>query len=108
MVFQSVTYEAQGDFPAYLDLARQIFHLPGASTTDLSHRSPLYSIILGLFLMVFGEPQYLAAMMVVQYALIFAASLLVYKIIHQLTGHTAAAFAAGIAGIANLTTIFFG
>ncbi|MBE0675166.1 MAG: glycosyltransferase family 39 protein, partial [Bacteroidales bacterium] len=108
LVFRPVTYEAQGDFPAYLDLARQIFHLPGATATDLTHRSPLYSILLGLFLIVFGEPHYLVAMMIVQYGLIFASALLVYKIIQQLTGHTAAAFIAGIAGIANLTTVFFG
>jgi len=108
LVFRPVTYEAQGDFPAYLDLARQIFHLPGATDTDLGHRSPLYSIILGLFLMVFGEPHYLEALMVFQYALIFASSLLVYKIIQQLTGSAAPAFIAGIAGIASLTTIFFG
>lgn len=108
LLFRPVTYEAQGDFPAYLDLARQIFHLPGATATDLTHRSPLYSILLGFFLMVFGDPHYLKAMMVVQYGLIFASSLLIYKIIQQLTGRTSAAFIAGIAGLANLTTIFFG
>ena len=108
LLFRPVTYEAQGDFPAYLDLARQIFNLPGATATDLTHRSPLYSILLGLFLLVFGEPYYLQALMVVQYGLIFASSLLVYKIIDKLTGRTDTAFIAGIAGLANLTTIFFG
>lgn len=107
-LFRPITYEAQGDFPAYLDLARQIFHLPGASDTDLSHRSPLYSIVLGLFLLVFGEPHYLTALMVFNYVLIFISSLLIYKIVCLLTEDITAALIAGIAGVVNLTTIFFG
>jgi 4-amino-4-deoxy-L-arabinose transferase-like glycosyltransferase len=108
LTFRPITYEARGDFPAYIDLARQIYHLPGAPSTDLSHRSPLYSVILGLFVLVFGDTRYLVAMMVFQYVLIFLSSLLIYRIISQLTGNRYAAFIAGIAGVINLTTIFFG
>lgn len=108
LLFRPITYEAQGDFPAYLDLARQIFHMPGATDTDLSHRSPLYSIILGLFLLVFGEPHYLTALLVVQYALIFASSLLIYRITLKLMGNHLAAMISGLAGLLNLTVIFFG
>lgn len=108
LLFRPITYEAQGDFPAYLDLARQIFHLPGATDTDLSHRSPLYSIVLGLFLLVFGEPHYLNALMVFQYGLVFISSLLVHRIMERLTKSSVVAMVAGVAGITNLTVVFFG
>ena len=106
--FSPITYEAQGDFPAYLDLAKQIWHIDGAPDTDLSHRSPLYSIIMGLFYLVFGESHYLLPLMVFHYTLIFLSSVITYKIILHLSGNLTAAFVAGIAGILNLTTIFFG
>lgn len=106
--FSPITYEAQGDFPAYLDLAKQIWHIDGAPNTDLSHRSPLYSIIMGLFYLVFGESHYLLPLMVFHYALIFLSSVIAYKIILHLSGNTTAAFVGGLAGIINLTTIFFG
>jgi 4-amino-4-deoxy-L-arabinose transferase-like glycosyltransferase len=108
LLFRPVTYEGQGDFPAYLDLAKQIYHLPGATETDLSHRSPLYSLVLGLFIIVFGEAHYLVALMVFQYILICISSLFIYRIILRLTGARTAAFIAGLAGILNLTTVFFG
>ncbi len=108
LLFRPVTTEAQGDYPAYLDLARQIYHLPGASETDQSHRSPLYSLILGGSFIVFGEGGFLTAMMVLQYTLIFFSSWLVYKIISRITGNQLTAFIAGIAGVLNLTVIFFG
>ncbi len=108
LLFRPITYEAQGDFPAYLDLARQIFHMPGATDTDLSHRSPLYSIILGLFLLVFGEPHYLKALEVFQYVLVFSSSILIFRITERLTGSGLAALAAGLTGLLNLTVIFFG
>lgn len=108
LLFRPITYEAQGDFPAYLDLARQIFHLPGASDTDLTHRSPLYSIVLGLFLLVFGEPHYLKALEVFQYVLVFSSSILIFRITERLTGSGLAALAAGLTGLLNLTVIFFG
>jgi 4-amino-4-deoxy-L-arabinose transferase-like glycosyltransferase len=108
LLFRPITYEAQGDFPAYLDLAKQIYHLPGATATDLSHRSPLYSLVLGLFILVFGEAHYLVVLMVFQYILICTSSLFIYRIILRLTGARTAAFIAGLAGILNLTTVFFG
>ncbi len=108
LLFHPITYEAQGDFPSYLDLAKQIYGLPGATTTDLGHRSPLYSVILGLFIKIFGEPQYLIWLMGFQYLLIFLSSTLIYKLIFQLTDNQTTAFIAGIAGVLNLTTIFFG
>lgn len=108
LIFRPVTYEAQGDFPAYLDLARQIFHLPGATDTDLSHRSPLYPLIMGFFMLLFGEAHYLVPLIGFQYFLIFVSSLLVYRIILNLTGQRLTAFIAGIAGLLNLATIFFG
>jgi hypothetical protein len=108
LFFHPITYEAQGDFPSYLDLAKQIYGLPGATTADLSHRSPLYSVILGLFIMIFGESQYLVWLMGFQYFLIFFSSVLIYKLIFQLTDNQTAAFTASIAGIINLTTVFFG
>lgn len=108
LLFRPVSYEAQGDYPAYLDFAKQLYGLPGASDTDLSHRSPLYSLILGLFIIIFSEAHFLAPLVVFQYVLIFLASLLVYKIILRLTDNKTAAFIAGIAGLLNLTTVFFG
>jgi hypothetical protein len=108
LFFHPITYEAQGDFPSYLDLAKQIYGLPGATTADLSHRSPLYSVILGLFIMIFGEPQYLIWLMAFQYFLIFLSAILIFQLIFQLTQNQSAAFIAGIAGVINLTTVFFG
>jgi hypothetical protein len=108
LLFRPITFEGQGDFPAYLDLAKQIFGLPGATDVDLSHRSPLYSIILGLFILVFGEAHYLVPLIFFQYLLIFISSLLVYKIIFQLRGNNVVSFIAALAGILNLTTIFYG
>lgn len=107
-LFSPITYEAQGDSPAYIELARQIFDLPGAGTTDLSARSPLYSVIIGIFILVFGEAGYLIPLMTFQYFLIFLSSLFIYKIFLQLTGKRGVAFFAGLTGILNLTTIFFG
>lgn len=107
-LFSPITYEAQGDSPSYIELARQIFDLPGAGTTDLSARSPLYSVIIGLFILVFGEAGYLIPLMTFQYFLIFLSSLFIYKIFLQLTGKRGVAFFAGLTGILNLTTIFFG
>jgi len=108
LLFRPISHEAQGDFPAYLDLARQIFNMPGATDTDLSHRSPLYSIVLGLFLLVFGEPHYLKALEVFQYVLVFSSSILIFRITERLTGSGLAALAAGLTGLLNLTVIFFG
>ena len=108
LLFEPITYQAQGDFSAYLDLARQIYHLPGATAEDLSHRSPLYSLILGLFVIVFGESHYVIAMMVFQYVLICFSSLIIYKIILHLTGKSSVAFVAGLTGTLNLATIYFG
>ena len=107
-LFRPITFEAQGDSPAYINLAKQIFNLPGAGTMDLSHRSPLYSIILGIFMLVFGEAHYLVPLMVFQYLLVFLSSLFIYKIFRQLTGNQTIAFISGLVGILNLTTIFFG
>ena len=107
-LFRPITFEAQGDSPAYINLARQIFNLPGAETMDLSHRSPLYSIILGLFILVFGEAHYLVPLMVFQYFLVFLSSIFIYKIFRQLTGSQTIAFISGLGGLLNLTTIFFG
>ena len=107
-LFRPITFEAQGDSPAYIELAKQIFNLPGAGTMDLSHRSPLYSIILGLFILVFGEAHYLVPLMVFQYFLVFLSSLFIYKIFRQLTGSPTISFISGLGGILNLTTIFFG
>ena len=108
MTFNPVTYEAQGDFPSYLELAKQIYHLPGAGETDLSHRSPLYSLVLGLFILLFGESHYLHHLMIFHFTLIFLTSILIYKIFNLITGNRIISFIAGIAGVLNLTTIFFG
>jgi len=108
LLFRPVTWETQGDYPDYLDLARQIFHLPGATGEDLGHRSPLYSFLMGLFILLFGEGHYLVPLVVFQYILVFFSSVLVYKIILLLSGRDKVAFAAGVAGIVNLATIFFG
>lgn len=107
-LFKPVTIESQGDFPAYLDLARQIFHLPGASDADLSHRSPLFSAIMGVFMVLFGDSSYLVPLMFLQYFLVFLSSLFIFKIVLSLTARKPAAFIAGMAGIFNLATVFFG
>ena len=108
LLFRPITFEAQGDSSAYINLARQIYNLPGAETMDLSHRSPLYSIILGLFILVFGDAHYLVPLMVFQYFLVFLSSIFIYKIFWQLTSNQTIAFISGLGGILNLTTIFFG
>jgi 4-amino-4-deoxy-L-arabinose transferase-like glycosyltransferase len=108
LLFHPVTYQAQGDYPAYINLAKQIFNIPGAATTDLSHRSPLYSVVLGLFILIFGESGHLYPLMIFQYFLIFVTSILIYKIFKLLTSDRIIAFIAGIAGVLNLTTVFFG
>jgi 4-amino-4-deoxy-L-arabinose transferase-like glycosyltransferase len=108
IVFHPVTYEAKGDFPAYVGLARQIFDLPGAGTDDLSHRSPLYSVIMGFLMLVAGESVYLPLLMYLHYFLIFVTSILVYRLFFSITGNRSIAFTAGVAGVINLTTIFFG
>jgi len=108
IIFRPITFEGQGDYPAYLDLARQIFHLPGATENDLSHRSPLYSLLMGLFILLFGEAHYTVPLVLFQYGLVFLSSLLVYRIVLMLIGRDTAAFIAAFAGIVNLATIFFG
>ncbi len=108
LVFHPVTYEAKGDFPAYAALAKQIYDLPGAGAEDLSHRSPLYSVIMGLFMIVAGGSAYLPILMYLHYFLIFLTSVLVYWIFFSVTANRYIAFTAGIAGVINLTTIFFG
>jgi hypothetical protein len=108
LLFQPVTYEAQGDYPAYINLAKQIYNMPGAAGTDLSHRSPLYSIVIGLFILIFGESSHLYPLMIFQYFLIFITVILIYNIFNLLTSDRIIAFIAGIAGVLNLTTIFFG
>ena len=108
ILFRPVTYEAQGDFPSYLGLAKQIFNLPGAGAESLSHRSPLYSIVMGLFIGAFGETHFLMPLMAFQYLLIFLSSLLIWRIFGQLTENTAVAFIAGTAGVLNLTTVYYG
>ena len=107
-LLRPITFEGQGDYPAYLDLARQIFHLPGATENDLSHRSPLYSLLMGLFILLFGEAHYTVPLVLFQYGLVFLSSLLVYRIVLMLIGRDTAAFIAAFAGIVNLATIFFG
>jgi len=108
IIFRPITFEGQGDYPAYLDLARQIFHLPGATENDLSHRSPLYSLLMGLFILLFGEAHYTLPLVLFQYGLVFLSSLLVYRIVLMLTGRDTAAFIAAFAGMVNLATVFFG
>ena len=63
---------------------------------------------MGLFILLFGEGHYLVPLVVFQYILVFFSSVLVYKIILLLSGRDKVAFAAGVAGIVNLATIFFG
>ncbi len=108
ILFRPITFEGQGDYPAYLDLARQIFHLPGATDTDLSHRSPLYSVLMGLFMLLFGETNFTVPLVLFQYTLVFLSALLVYRIVLMLTGRDTAAFIAAFAGLLNLATVFFG
>jgi 4-amino-4-deoxy-L-arabinose transferase-like glycosyltransferase len=108
ILFRPVTYEAQGDFPSYLELAKQIFNMPGAGSESLSHRSPLYSIVLGIFIKISGETHFHVTLMVFQYVLIFFSSLLIWRIFNELTENIAVAFIAGAAGLLNLTTVYYG
>jgi len=108
LLFRPVTFEGQGDYPAYLDLARQIYHLPGATGNDLSHRSPLYSLVMGFFMLLSGEAHFTVPLVLFQYALVLLSALLVFRIVFRLTGRETTAFIAAFAGMINLATIFYG
>ncbi|HUX57554.1 MAG TPA: hypothetical protein VMV77_11310 [Bacteroidales bacterium] len=104
LVFKPVI---QGDASAYINLAKQIFHIPGASLFDLSHRSPLYSLLLGLVMLIFGETNFIFPVMILQYLLVFITAIYVYRIFIILIANDKIAFFAGLFGIINLSTIAF-
>jgi hypothetical protein len=105
--FNPITKELLGDAPSYIDLAKQIFNLPNAPTYDLSGRSPLYSIIIGFFMLIFSENTFILPIVVFQYLLIFLTSWIIYKLLFLMSKDNWISFVAGTTSSLNLSTIFF-
>lgn len=97
----------QGDASAYTGLARQIFNIHEVPLYDLSHRSPLYSILLGILMLVFGQDNFLLPIMILQYLMMFFTSVYIYRIFINLTGNNKVAFFSGLFSTLNLSTISF-
>lgn len=107
LVFRPVVIEANGDASSYIGLAGQIFNFPDAPAIDLSHRSPLYSILLGFAMLIFGQNNFLEPVVILQYFIVFLTSLLIYRVFKILTGNIKIAFISGILSTINLSTVFY-
>lgn len=107
LLFQPIVIDAKGDALRYIDLSKQLFNIPGASDVDLSHRSPFYSTILGLFNLVFGEDNYLKAIIVFQYIMVYISGLIIYKLTFSLSSSKVLSFIAALVSLFNLSTVFF-
>ena len=82
LIFEPITWQAVGDAEAYIELAKH-FLGTSASNFDLSHRQPLYSLLLAPFIFVFGDNGFLLPVMVLQFFMIFISSLIIYKIFEK-------------------------
>lgn len=83
LLFRPVGVEAGGDTDNYITLAKQ-FLGTDSSQQDLSNRSPFYSVILAVFIKIFGEGNFLQFVFYFQCLLLFLSAALLYKIFNEL------------------------
>lgn len=95
------------DSGAYILLAKHIYGIPTDIVTTLSHRSPFYSIILGLFMIIFDGGKYLTFLIYFQIILLWATGLVVYKVTFLLSGSAKLSILIGILSLLNISTIYF-
>ncbi len=107
IVFQPITWQAQGDAPSYVELAKQFL---GISTdfVDLSNRQPLYSILIAPFIFIFGETFFIYPLMWFQFLMVFFSSIFVYKIFEELNLFKCHPFITAVCYLLNISTIYYG
>lgn len=94
-----------GDTSAYIILARQF---TGQQTgIDLSHRSPLFSILMAGLMMLFAEKTVFSLMVFIHYLMIAATSWIIYLMMKKLTGKNSLAIAASLLFNLSLATIYY-
>lgn len=106
IVFQPITWQISGDAGAYIELAKQFLGI-SERNIDLSHRQPLYSFILAIFILVFGESEFIYPIMYFQFFLVFVSSLIVYKIFDNLGQSKKLSLFAGTLYIINFSTLYY-
>jgi len=105
IIFQPLI--TQGDSLAYIKYALQIFGIENINY-DFSYKSPFYSIVLGIFHLIFGAGFYLKTIIVLQYLLIFFSALLITNIFNKLIANKIIVGLIGLFFIINFSTITFG
>lgn len=106
LCFKPISVEALGDAPDYIELAKQFAGIADNSV-DLSHRQPLFSLFIAPLILLFGEEGFLYPMMYLQYAMMFASSLLVYQLFRELDLHQRLPIIVALLYLFNLSNIFY-
>jgi hypothetical protein len=105
LAFYSTPVVNYSDSDSYIALSKQI--LTGNIDQNLSHRSPLYSIILAGFLKISDEPGTLKAMIYLNYFLLFGTSLIIYSLFRRIFINKYPALLITVAFNLSLPAIFF-
>ena len=95
-----------GDSSAYISMAKH--WLGDSADFDQGTQSPLYGLLLALFLKIFGENNYLIFVVYFQFLLIFMTSIIVFRITCRLTHSIKLSYLAGFLFLTSLPVVFFG
>lgn len=96
---------SSGDSPDYIRYAQKI--LGDATSDSFSHRSPLYSLFLALFLRIFGPDNYIRIVVVVQFILSYITSILVYFMFFRILRRRSAALIISLFSFFSLSSIYY-
>lgn len=102
ILFQPVVY---GDSSSYLKLAKEF---SGYSLNYYDgHRSPLYPLILSVFIRIFAEKNLLITILIFQYFILFFSALLLYKITKKIITNSSLCFLTSLLFLINPSTIYY-
>ena len=102
ILFQPVVH---GDSSSYLKLAKEFAGYP--SNYYNGHRSPLYPLILSVFIRIFREENLLVTILIFQYFILFFSALLLYKITKKIIANSFLCFLTVLLFLINPSTIYY-
>ena len=102
ILFQPVVH---GDSSSYLKLAKEFSGYP--LNYYSGHRSPLYPLILSLFIRIIAEKNLLITILIFQYFILFFSALLLYKITKKIITNSSLCFLTSILFLINPSTIYY-
>ena len=106
LVFQPISWQAQGDAPAYIELAKQFLNI-STDPIDLSGRQPLYSLIIAPFIYFFNEEDFLYPLMYLQFFMVFISSLVIYQTFNKLHFYRYLALISACLYLMSLSTLYY-